>query len=201
MSTSRTDIFIAGVGGQGSLSASKFIGEAAAQAGVKVVVGEIHGMAMRGGMVTSTVRMGDVHGAIIGRGSADVLLGFEPVEAWRYLEMTNPGTLVITNTRTIVPPGVSMSGQGYPRSEEVVAALEQACEQVIAVDATGLALDAGTAMAINAVLLGVLGGTGRLPFSASVLREVIEAGVPPGARAVNCDAFDRGLAIGRDAVG
>jgi len=193
----RTDIFIAGVGGQGSLSASKFIGEAAALAGIKVVVGEIHGMAMRGGMVTSTVRLGDVHGAIISRGAADVLLGFEPVEAWRSLEMANRETLVITNTRTIVPPGVSMSGEGYPKGGDVVGALEQCCERVIALDATGLAIEAGNAMAINSVLLGVLAGTDRLPLPAALLLQVIEAGVPPRALEVNRNAFERGLAIGR----
>ncbi|MBW2277300.1 MAG: 2-oxoacid:acceptor oxidoreductase family protein, partial [Deltaproteobacteria bacterium] len=116
----KLDIFVAGVGGQGSLTASTLLSRAATEAGIRVIAGEIHGMAQRGGVVTSTVRIGDVHGPIIPVGQADVLLGFEPVETWRSIGAAHPQTLVITGTRTIVPSSVSLSGERYPAAEEVV---------------------------------------------------------------------------------
>ena len=102
----KTDIFIIGVGGQGSLTTSRILGEAALRAGQNVLVGEIHGMAQRGGVVESTVRIGDVYGPTISEGCADVLLGFEPVETVRGLHKASKNTLVIVNTHAIVPATV-----------------------------------------------------------------------------------------------
>jgi len=194
----KLDIFVAGVGGQGSLTASTLLARAATRAGVKVIAGEIHGMAQRGGMVTSTVRLGDVHGPIIPAGKADVLLGFEPVETWRSIGAANRKTLVITGTRTIVPSSVSLSGERYPTADEVVARLEQTFDNVIGVDATIIATELGNPLAMSSVLLGVLAGTGQLPFGDDVLLAAIEEGVPQKAREVNRKAFARGLEIGRE---
>jgi indolepyruvate ferredoxin oxidoreductase beta subunit len=155
-------------------------------------------MAQRGGMVTSTVRMGDVHGPIIPAGHADVLLGFEPVETWRSIGVASRQTLVITDTNTIVPSSVSLSGERYPTPDEVVSGMEREFERVIAVDATGIATGLGNPRAMSSVLLGALAGTGRLPFDDDVLLAAIEQGVPPSAREVNARAFARGLEIGRE---
>jgi indolepyruvate ferredoxin oxidoreductase beta subunit len=193
----KLDIFVAGVGGQGSLTASTALAQAAVAAGVNAVAGEIHGMAQRGGVVTSTVRLGDVRGPIIAAGSADVLLGFEPVEAWRSIGAANRRTLVITDTQPIVPSSVSLSGERYPETAEVVAALRELFDWVIAVDATAIATGLGNPLAMSSVLLGVLAGTGRLPFGDDVLLAAIEQGVPERACEVNRQAFARGLAIGR----
>jgi indolepyruvate ferredoxin oxidoreductase beta subunit len=111
--------------------------------------------------------------------------------------MVHRGTLVITNTRTIVPPGASMSAQGYPQATAVVEALEAACDRVLALDATAVAIEAGSAMAINAVLLGVLAGAGALPFGDGELLAVIEGGVPPAAIEINRSAFEQGRAYAR----
>jgi indolepyruvate ferredoxin oxidoreductase beta subunit len=193
----KLDIFVAGVGGQGSLTASTLIASAATRAGVMVIAGEIHGMAQRGGVVTSTVRLGDVHGPIIPVGRADVLLGFEPVETWRSIGAANPRTLVITDTNAIVPSSISLSGERYPRSAEVVSRLRETFEQVIAVDARAIATELGNPLAMSSVLLGVLAGTGLLPFGDDVLLAAIEEGVPQAAREVNRQAFVEGLEIGR----
>jgi indolepyruvate ferredoxin oxidoreductase beta subunit len=195
--TKKTDIFITGVGGQGSLSASTALGEAAVKAGLKVLVGEIHGMAQRGGVVESTVRMGGACGPIIPDGQADLLLGFEPVESWRALPKASPKTMVITNTHPIVPATVSMKGDDYPDSDFVVAQIRTFCPNTLAIDATEIAREAGNAKAMNTVLLGIVAGTGILPFDAEILRAVVMANVPKKTIEANERAFDAGVEIGR----
>jgi indolepyruvate ferredoxin oxidoreductase beta subunit len=194
--TEKIDIFMTGVGGQGSLSASTALGEAATRAGLKVLVGEIHGMAQRGGVVESTVRIGNVHGPIIPDGQADVLLGFEPVESLRALPKASPGTLVVTNTHPMVPATVSMKGDDYPDSDFVVSQIRAFCPNTVAIDATQIAREAGNAKTMNTVLLGVVAGSGILPFDADILRAVVMANVPKKTIEANERAFDRGLEIG-----
>jgi indolepyruvate ferredoxin oxidoreductase, beta subunit len=196
----KLDVFIAGVGGQGSLTASMWLGTAAMRAGLPVVVGEIHGMAQRGGIVTSTVRIGTSYGPIISAGKADVVLGFEPVETWRGMPIASPDTLVISNTRPMVPAIVSMKGDRYPASEEVVAELKKISHWVVPLDATGIAAEAGNALASNSVLLGVLAGTGALPFDSDLLLDLILESVPSKAVDVNRDAYRRGFELGREAA-
>jgi indolepyruvate ferredoxin oxidoreductase beta subunit len=195
--TQRTDIFITGVGGQGSLSASTFLGKAATAAGLKVLVGEIHGMAQRGGIVESTVRIGNVHGPIIPDGQAHLLLAFEPVEAWRAMGKVARDGLIVTNTYPVVPAGVSMAGADYPKPDEVVEKIRAWCSNVIAINATQMAKEAGNAQAVNSVLLGAVAGTGILPFDITVLRQTVMDGVPKKALEVNERAFDMGLEVGR----
>jgi indolepyruvate ferredoxin oxidoreductase beta subunit len=192
----KTDIFITGVGGQGSLSASRFLGEAALRAGHKVLVGEIHGMAQRGGIVESTVRIGDVHGPIVPDGQADVILGFEPVETLRAMVKAGPHTLVVTNTYPVVPANVSMKGEAYPDPLDTVEKIRAICPNVIALNATESAKQAGDARAVNAVLLGVLAGTGVLPIDADLLKTVVLHGVPRKAVEVNERAFAAGIELG-----
>lgn len=190
----KTDICISGVGGQGSLTSSRILGEAATRAGLKCLVGEIHGMAQRGGIVESTVRIGDVYGPIVSDGNADVLIGFEPVEALRSIAKASEQTVVIVNTRCVVPANVSMAGAEYPSSEEVVAQIGKTCKRVIAFDATEAAKQAGNAQAMGSVLLGALAGSGALPFDPSVLEQTILDEVPARAKDVNRLAFAAGVA-------
>jgi indolepyruvate ferredoxin oxidoreductase beta subunit len=198
--TENTNIFITGVGGQGSLSASTALGEAATEAGLKVLVGEIHGMAQRGGVVESTVRIGNACGPIISDGRADLLLGFEPVESWRALPKASPKTMVITNTHPIVPATVSMKGDDYPDADFVVEQIRAFCPNTVAIDATEIAREAGNAKAMNTVLLGVVAGTGILPFDTDILRAVVLANVPQKTIEANKRAFDRGVEIGGQQV-
>ncbi|MBN2491950.1 MAG: indolepyruvate oxidoreductase subunit beta [Planctomycetes bacterium] len=196
----KLDIFLAGVGGQGSLTASRILGETATRAGLNVVVGEIHGMAQRGGVVESTVRIGDVHGPIVDDRGADVLLGFEPVETVRALAKVGPETLVITSTRPIVPATLALAGENYPEVEPLLARILEVTPRLVSLDAAALAQEAGAAQAMNTVLLGVLAGATELPFPIELLRETILENVPPRAHDVNRRAFEAGLAFGRTAV-
>lgn len=196
-----TDIFIVGVGGQGSLSASWFLGEAAKRSDLDVLVGEIHGMAQRGGVVESTVRIGEVFGPIIPEGKADVLLGFEPVETLRFLKMTSRDTLVITNTHQIVPASVSMGQGEYPSLDSVLARIGEHCPRLMAMDATEIARQAGTAKAINAVMLGALAESGVLPMDTAVVRASLLDTVPKKVIEINERAFEAGAAAYREMAG
>ena len=189
----RLKIFITGVGGQGSLTASRLLAEAALRAGQNVVVSEVHGMAQRGGVVETAVLIGSVHSPTIGDHQAHVILGFEPVETLRAMGKASRETLVITNTRSIVPISVSLGQSRYPEVEEILAKIEGFVgnERLIALDATGLAKEAGSAIATNMVMVGALAATGRLPFPADVLKESISELAPKYAE-VNLKAFELG---------
>ena len=196
----KLDVLLAGVGGQGSLTASRILGEAAARADLKVLVGEIHGMAQRGGVVESTVRIGEkVHGPIIKDRGADVLLGFEPVETVRALGRAGPDTLVIVNTRPIVPPSISLKNENYPEVEALMLRVRQHSTRVVELDAGRLAQDAGSAQALNTVLLGVLSACIDMPFDVSILQQVIEESVPKRFIEANQQAFASGRAVGQKA--
>ena len=107
-------IFLTGVGGQGTLLASRLLGEAALAAGYNPMVSETHGMAQRGGIVVSTVVLGDLQSPLISPGEADIVLGFEALEAFRALDRCHAKTLVIANTATMVPYPVAIGQAKYP---------------------------------------------------------------------------------------
>jgi indolepyruvate ferredoxin oxidoreductase beta subunit len=157
-------------------------------------------MAQRGGVVESTVRIGEVHGPIINDREADVLLGFEPVETVRALAKAGEDTLVITNTRPVVPATLSLKGDNYPDVERLFARVREATPRVVALDASALAQEAGSAQALNTVLLAVLAGCTELPFPLDLFRDTILESVPQKARAVNERAFAMGLAAGQEAM-
>ncbi|MBN2497823.1 MAG: indolepyruvate oxidoreductase subunit beta [Deltaproteobacteria bacterium] len=196
----KLDICLAGVGGQGSLTASRILGEVAALAGLNVLVGEIHGMAQRGGIVESTVRIGDgVHGPMIRDRGADVLLGFEPVETVRALGKAGAHTLVVTNTRPIVPFTVSLQGEEYPEVVDLLDRIREVSSKLVELDASQLAQEAGSAQALNTVMLGVLAGCRDLPFDVDLLWQGIETSVPQRHLEANRKAFEGGLQHGREA--
>jgi indolepyruvate ferredoxin oxidoreductase beta subunit len=187
-----TDILLAGVGGQGILLISQVIGKAAISAGVHFVMSEVHGMAQRGGVVTSHVRLGEINGPLIPTGCADILLAMEPVECLRAIDMAGPRTLVISTTRGIVPFTVAAGVGEYPAQEAIWSRVEARTGQVVRFDATELATGAGAAIASNVVLLGALTGTGRLPIPEDHIRSALEASVPEKFRDVNLKAFQLG---------
>ncbi|HOP09600.1 MAG TPA: indolepyruvate oxidoreductase subunit beta, partial [Candidatus Methanofastidiosa archaeon] len=133
-------IVISGVGGQGVLVASQIIANAAIKKGMKVRVGETHGMAQRGGSVIAHVRFGDdIYGSITPQGEGDIMLAFEPVESLRYIEYMREGGFAIMNTYPVVPVSVSTGKARYPAIEEITEVLEKRLK-VSAIDATALAL-------------------------------------------------------------
>jgi indolepyruvate ferredoxin oxidoreductase beta subunit len=188
-----------GVGGQGTLLASRLLGEAALAAGFDPLVSETHGMAQRGGIVVSTVVLGDLKSPIISEGEADILLGFEALETFRALDRCRAGTLVIANTGVTPPYTVAIGKAQYPSVERLVALMSQAVSSVLAFDANALAREAGSPLAVNMVLLGALAATEVLPFSQELLLEMIKTRTNPKFLDANLTAFDLGAETARQA--
>jgi len=188
-------ILIVGVGGQGTLLASKLLGAALVAKDLDVKVSEVHGMSQRGGSVITYVRYGEageaVASPIIDAGQADVILSFEQLEAARYLPYLKEGGTIVTNTQRIDPMPVITGAAVYP--EALNDKLTAKGAKVIAVDALSLAEEAGSVKAVNVVLLGVL--SAHLDIEESVWNDVIENGVPARFKELNQKAF----ALGRQA--
>ncbi|GAH93069.1 unnamed protein product, partial [marine sediment metagenome] len=113
-----------GVGGQGIVRVSTIIGEAAMKKGLNVVMSELHGMAERGGIITTEVKLGDASSALIQDGSADLLFAMEPVEALRSLEKVGPNTSAIVNSAPIIPFTVSLGIDTYPEISQIITELQ-----------------------------------------------------------------------------
>ncbi len=128
-------LFFTGVGGQGTLLATRLVGEAALAEGLPASMSEIHGMAQRGGVVESSVVVGEIHAPIVGEGQADVLVAFEPLEALRALNRCHGGTKAVVSTSPIVPFTVA-AGQGvYPDLADVLSQLKEKLAVVVDLDA------------------------------------------------------------------
>jgi indolepyruvate ferredoxin oxidoreductase, beta subunit len=191
-------IFLTGVGGQGTLLASRLLGEAALAAGYNPMVSETHGMAQRGGIVVSTVVLGDLQSPLISPGEADILLGFEALEAFRALDRCHANSLVIANTATLVPYPVAIGQARYPAVEQMFQRLAQQVGALLAFDAGDLSRQAGSPLAVNMVLLGALAATESLPLTAQDLLSVIRTRTKEKFLASNLQAFDLGAAAARE---
>ena len=149
------NVMIVGVGGQGSLLASKLLGQLLLQQGYDVKVSEVHGMSQRGGSVVTYVRFGDhVSSPVIDRGTSDYIVSFELLEAARWLPWLKEDGQIVTNTQQIDPMPVIMGAAEYP--ENLVEKMRAAGAKVDALDCLSLASQAGTAKAVNLVLMGRL---------------------------------------------
>jgi indolepyruvate ferredoxin oxidoreductase beta subunit len=185
-------VFI-GVGGQGNLLASRLLGESALSLGIPAVVSEIHGMAQRGGIVESAVLMGDTTSPIVSNGEADVLIGFEPMETLRALNKCNTHTLIITNTHPLPPFTVSV-GQGIsPPIDEILRLIKAKVRKVIALNAYGLAAEAGNPLSLNMVMLGALIGSGAVPIKPDDMYKTLSASTKKAFLESNLKAFDLGV--------
>jgi indolepyruvate ferredoxin oxidoreductase beta subunit len=150
------NILICGVGGQGTILASYVLGNAALKEGYKVRLGEIHGMAQRGGSVVSHVRMGDqVYGSVIPQGQADIILAFEPLEALRNISYLKKGGKTILNTERINPITVSLGECDYPPTDEILFNLSEK-GKVYHFNATEIAKSLGNQVIMNMVMMGAL---------------------------------------------
>ena len=192
VSSATTTVALVGVGGQGILLAAAILAETASAEGLQVKASEVHGMAQRGGSVVSTVRFGvEVFSPVFGR--PDYALATELLEGFRGLEMLGRGgTLVCATTTRILPGGVLRREEPYP--DDLAAAAEARGVRLVAVDAEGLAREAGTARAVNVALLGAASTV--MPFAAQSWQRGLQAAVPTKILAVNEKAF----ALGRDSV-
>ncbi len=195
-----TNILVAGIGGQGVMTASEVLAQAALAKGHDVKKTEMAGMAQRGGVVTSHVRFGArVLSPSIPEGEADLLLGLEAAEAMRWCGHLRPGGVAVVNTQRLAPPVVSMGLYDYP--EDPVGAIQAAGVTVRALDAGALALELGDRRLVNTIMLGAIADL--LPFDADDLERVIverfEARKPELAR-LNERAFAAGRKAAREGV-
>lgn len=195
----RTNIFLAGVGGQGILSFARVLGELALIRGANVLIGETHGMAQRGGSVTATVRYGDVYSPMIGIGKADLLVGFEPLESARYARILAKSGMAIVNTSRIIPYSVSAEKVKYPDTEYLLGILEKNCGRVIAFEANEEALKVKFPLAANSVMLGAVAATGKIDAPPDDFRKAIRKTVPRKVKE-NLAAFDLGFDLARKIV-
>ena len=186
------NVMIVGVGGQGSLLASKLLGRLLLTKGYDIKVSEVHGMSQRGGSVVTYVRFGDkVYSPIIDKGEADFIISFELLEAARYTEYLKRDGRIITNTQQVNPMPVITGAASYP--EELDTKMAAAGINLDAFDALALAEEAGNAKAVNLVLLGRL--SKYFDFTDEEWMRAIEESVPAKFLELNKKAF----ALGRNA--
>ncbi|HDD60252.1 MAG: indolepyruvate oxidoreductase subunit beta [Thermoplasmata archaeon] len=188
-----TTVEIVGVGGQGALFVAGIIGNAAIEDGLHVLMSEIHGMAQRGGVVSTVIRIGEeVHSPLSFSDDVDVLLGFEPVEVYRARGRLSKKTVVIMSTDRVVPFTVTAGLQEYPSVEEVVEEIKSRIPNVITLSSRELALKAGNALTQNVVMLGALSACGLLPIKRETLIETLKKRVKRNYVDVNLRAFELG---------
>ncbi len=186
---------IVGVGGQGVLLASMVLGNAAKDAGYDVAMSEVHGMAQRGGSVLCTLRFGEgVTSPLEAMGGADLLLGFEPAETCRNLRLCNKDSSVVINLDPLFPSMVAAGFETYPPVEDIVAAVRKVTPNLKTIDATSLAIEAGKAVAANAVMIGAVAAVKGFPLGRDLLLEELKRNVPAKFLDINVKAFELGYA-------
>jgi len=185
-------IVLSGVGGQGVITAANILGKAALNANISVYVSEVHGMAQRGGSVICTVRMGNVSTALLASGTADAFISLEPVEALRYINFANKETKVITDIHPTIPFTVTVSGEKYPKLDDIFNEIEKYAK-LYKIDALKIALKSGGIITKNIVMLGALASSKVLPFSSDVLLKTILENIPKKYVEMNKQAFMEGF--------
>ena len=182
-------IYICGVGGQGIIKTSVIIGEAAMNQGLDVVMSEIHGMSQRGGSVSTELKIGDFNSSIIPETTADMLLSFEPIETIRGLHKVNKDSMIVYNTHPIIP---SSSNEPYPSVDSITSALKENFSNVLPIDATDLALDAGNILSLNMVLLGAVTADDKFPLSKESVIDAMKNNLHPKVHELNLKAIENG---------
>lgn len=182
-------IMIVGVGGQGSLLASRLLGNVLLAQGFDVKVSEVHGMSQRGGSVVTYVKYGDkVYSPVIEQGEADAVISFEQLEAARWLPYLKKGGHLITSTQKIDPMPVITGAMKYP--EDIIKKISDLGVDITAVDALKLAEEAGNSKASNVVLMGVV--STKMDFDDKLWQDAIEQCVPEKFLELNKKAFELG---------
>ncbi len=180
---------IVGVGGQGTLLASRILGNLLLSEGYDVKVSEVHGMSQRGGSVVTYVKYGTcVDSPIIDKGEADLILAFEELEAYRYLPYLKKGGTIICNTQNIDPMPVIIGAKEYPA--DIIKKIKAKNVDIVPVDAAGLAMEAGNIRTANVALIGVLSMRVDIPEQSWL--DTIKSTVPQKAVDVNVKAFKLG---------
>ncbi len=186
-------ILIVGVGGQGVLLASEIVSEVAMAAGLDIKKSEVHGMAQRGGVVSSHVRIGSkVYSPTIEYGQADLIIAFEQAEGLRALDWMKSDGVAIVSTTTLVPAIVT-SSKDFTYPEDAVADMKRKADRVIAVPADKIAAELGNPRLVNTILMGVM--SNYLPFELDMWTDVIRRKVKERFVDVNIAAFNRGREV------
>ncbi len=194
------NILITGVGGQGVILMSELLGNAAVSDGLNIRGSEVLGMAVRGGPVLSMIRIGsEVYGPLIPTGKCDIEVALEPAEALRNISYLSPSTFVIVNTTKIVPTTVFLGQSEYPSLEKIIEKLNMISGKVVILNATQIALEAGSPLTTNVVMLGALFSSERIPIKTETVKAAISEHFPPERAAVNLKAFDLGYQMCREA--
>ena len=195
-------IVVVGTGGQGVVTAARSLCDTLAELGHEVTSGQLHGMAQRGGSVQSSVLIDCGISPMIGRGRADLVLGFEPVETARTLPLMGSGTVVYMNTTPVVPYVLAQrsvrDGQtaNYPDVAGLLEAVRAVTSRVFAFDATHCAVEAGSVRTLNMVMLGCLLGSGLLPCPADDFWTIATRTMPRALLEANARAFASGVKTG-----
>ena len=185
------NILMVGVGGQGVILASEILSEVMMRAGYDVKKSEVHGMAQRGGSVSTHVRFGSkVYSPLIKKGDADILFSFEVLESVRYLDFLKKDALIIVNNQKVLPPSVTLGADTYP--DNIPEILRERFSKVDMVDALEIAKRAGNSRALNVAFLGAL--SRYIDVDESAWKDVVSAMLPPKLVDVNLKAF----ALGRN---
>jgi indolepyruvate ferredoxin oxidoreductase, beta subunit len=191
--TKEINILICGVGGQGVVSMSELLGNAAVCAGQSVKGSEVLGMAQRGGSVMSNIRIGeDAVAPLTPETKCNVLLAVEPSEVLHYMGYLNKDSLVILNIRKVVPYTVTLGQSKYPDIETIMNKLNAAGVKVVQIDAAEMAVKAGDFRTTNVVMLGALFGSGQVPVEIKTIKNIIGERFPSKIAEINYRAFDLG---------
>ena len=185
-------MLMVGVGGQGIIRASDILSAVMMEAGFDVKKSEVHGMAQRGGCVSSYVRFGEkVYSPLARKGDVDLLVSFEKLETLRYLDCLKADGEVIVNDEEIYPPSVNLGEEPYP--DDAISFIKKFFTDVTVIDATEIALSSGDRRMANTVILGVL--SSHLDIDKKVWETVLEKSFPPKPLEGNKQAFERGRGV------
>ena len=190
------DILFCGVGGHGILTTANLIGVCALNSGFDVTISEIHGMAQRGGAVTSDVRIGKkIFSPLIPDGECDIIVSTEPIEALRNIYKSNKDTIIITDTLTVKPFTVTLGIEKYPNIKDVYKELNNYCSKLFMIDALKIANELGDKIIRNTILLGVLFGLDVLPLSKKTMIDSIKIVIQKNYVEINIAGFEKGIEI------
>lgn len=186
------NIVISGVGGQGILKLSKIIGEAGLYEGKNVVMSEVHGMAQRGGVVISEIRIGNVKSPLVESGSAGLIISLEPTEAYRVIEKAVKDTWFVISTERIVPFTVSLGISKYPDVDRILENIKRVSKKIISFNGVELSKKAGSLISLNMVMLGAVSKIPGFPLKEETIIKVLDESFRGDTLKVNKLAFNFG---------
>jgi indolepyruvate ferredoxin oxidoreductase beta subunit len=190
------NLVVCGVGGQGNILISRLIGRITTTQGYHVSIGETFGAAQRGGSVFSSLRISKkrLYGPLIPEGRAHVILSLEPMEALRQMKLLgNPEVAVLSNTKIVHPADVLAGRAAYPDFEQLESAITDLSRQAWFVPATDIALELGSPIVSNIVMLGALAGSQAMPISFNEAEAEVRATLPDSKIELNLEALKRGF--------